>query len=439
MLSNVDLLSNCERDFIKSAVSADKRVDHRTSNQSRNVRVSFGLDRGCCIASLGDTKVMVQVSAEIIVPKPGRPTEGELFVNLELSPMAAPHFEAGRLGDYGVEVSRLLERCIRDSQCIDLESLCVVSGEKVWALRVDAQVLNHQGNIVECAGIATIGALMHFRRPDVTVIGTDVTVHNPRDREPVPLHLHHYPFLACYAFYDNGRTVLVDPTDLEERIAEGLLSIAANSHEEVCLLHQHGCTVRKDLVLLCSRLASVRAKTLATMLKAEIAKDDEARMKNRRVGFAAALEVDEDEHLTTMLQPENIEIDDVIDNVEPEEAPKPLADKSVSAVKTPEVVSKAKVFLEGLGMAVIGKGGPSSWGVLEHSNRADKNVTKGSRKRGASLQAAEDGSDSSEEEEVLVLQPEDTSANTKAAQQMENAPAAAEGDTARGWYPKTPF
>lgn len=433
MLSNVDLLSNCERDFIKTAVSEDKRVDHRTSKESRNVRVSFGLDRGCCVASLGDTKVLVQVSAEIIVPKPGRPTEGELFVNLELSPMAAPHFEAGRLGDYGVEVARLLERCIRDSQCIDLESLCVVSGEKVWALRVDAQVLNHQGNIVECAGIATIGALMHFRRPDVTVIGTEVTIHNPRDREPVPLHLHHYPFLVCFAFYDDGKTVLIDPTDLEERIAEGLLSIAANAHEEICLLHQHGCTVRRDLVLLCSRLASVRAKTLAEKIKAEIAKDEEGRMKNRRVGFAAALEVDEDEHLTTMLEPESIEIDDV-------ELQEPPAERTTAAIKTPEVVSKAKVFLEGLGTAVIGKGGPSRWGVLEHSDRAGKSAGKGSRKRrGPSLQVAEDGSDSSEEEEVIVLQPEDTNANTRTAQQMESTAEAAEGGSSRGWYPKTPF
>lgn len=397
------------------------------------MRVSFGLDRGCCVASLGDTKVLVQVSAEIIVPKPGRPTEGELFVNLELSPMAAPHFEAGRLGDYGVEVARLLERCIRDSQCIDLESLCVVSGEKVWALRVDAQVLNHQGNIVECAGIATIGALMHFRRPDVTVIGTEVTIHNPRDREPVPLHLHHYPFLVCFAFYDDGKTVLIDPTDLEERIAEGLLSIAANAHEEICLLHQHGCTVRRDLVLLCSRLASVRAKTLAAKIKAEIAKDEEGRMKNRRVGFAAALEVDEDEHLTTMLEPESIEIDDV-------ELQEPPAERTTAAIKTPEVVSKAKVFLEGLGTAVIGKGGPSRWGVLDHSDHAGKSAGKGSRKRrGPSLQVAEDGSDSSEEEEVIVLQPEDTNANTRTAQQMESTAEAAEGGSSRGWYPKTPF
>ena len=41
-------------------------------------------------------RVMAQVSCEVTEPKQTRPTEGILFVNVELSPMAAPHFEAGR-------------------------------------------------------------------------------------------------------------------------------------------------------------------------------------------------------------------------------------------------------------------------------------------------------------------------------------------------------
>ena len=41
---------------------------------------------------------MAQVSCEVTEPKQTRPTEGILFVNVELSPMAAPHFEAGRWG-----------------------------------------------------------------------------------------------------------------------------------------------------------------------------------------------------------------------------------------------------------------------------------------------------------------------------------------------------
>jgi exosome complex component RRP45 len=32
------------------------------------------------------------------------------------------------------------------------------------------------GNVVDCAALATISALLHFRRPEVTVSGNEVTV-----------------------------------------------------------------------------------------------------------------------------------------------------------------------------------------------------------------------------------------------------------------------
>lgn len=62
--------------------------------------------------------------------------------------MAAPHFEANRISDLGVQVNRILERAFKDSRCIDLESLCITAEEKVWSLRVDLNVLNHEGNII---------------------------------------------------------------------------------------------------------------------------------------------------------------------------------------------------------------------------------------------------------------------------------------------------
>jgi len=45
---------------------------------------------------------MAQVSCEITVAKETRPNDGILLLNVELSPMAAPHFEAGRRTDEAV-------------------------------------------------------------------------------------------------------------------------------------------------------------------------------------------------------------------------------------------------------------------------------------------------------------------------------------------------
>jgi len=120
--------------------------------------------------------VSAQCSAELVKPKDTRPNEGLLRINLELSPMAAQHFEPGKQSDYGVELNRLLERNVKQSQCLDLESLCIRAGEKVWQIRVDLNALNHDGNILDCANFALICALSHYRIPEVSVVGDQIQI-----------------------------------------------------------------------------------------------------------------------------------------------------------------------------------------------------------------------------------------------------------------------
>lgn len=48
--------------------------------------------------------------------------------------------------------------------------------EQVWSIRVDVHFLDDEGNMLDCASMAAITALRHFRRPDVTVVGEDVTI-----------------------------------------------------------------------------------------------------------------------------------------------------------------------------------------------------------------------------------------------------------------------
>lgn len=45
--------------------------------------------------------------------------------------MAAPNFESGRQSDLAVQLNRLLEKCLKDSKAVDLESLCIKMNEKV--------------------------------------------------------------------------------------------------------------------------------------------------------------------------------------------------------------------------------------------------------------------------------------------------------------------
>ena len=50
-----------------------------------------------------------------------------------------------------------------------MESLCVVSEEKVWCIRLDLRVLNHDGNATDACSVAGLAALCHYKRPDVSL------------------------------------------------------------------------------------------------------------------------------------------------------------------------------------------------------------------------------------------------------------------------------
>lgn len=283
-------LSNCEREFIKKAVAGKRRIDGRQAYDYRKIKITFGVDRGCCQVELGDTRVMAQVSCQVVEPKQARPSDGTLFINVELSPMACPSFEPGRLSDFGVEINRLLERCLKESRCLDTESLCIVSGERVWEVRVDVHVLNHDGNLVDSCSIAAIAAMAHFRRPDITVSGNEITIHPPEERDPVPLSIHHMPICVSFAFYEQGKYLLVDPGDREEKVMDGRMVIGMNKHREICTLQITGqMLLMKEQVLRCSNIAVVKVAEITELIHKALENDRTERSKGGKFGFAESL------------------------------------------------------------------------------------------------------------------------------------------------------
>ncbi len=84
--------------------------------------------------------------------------------------MASQEFESGRPGESAVEVSRIIERSLRDSMALDIESLVILSGLKVWHVKCDVHVLDHDGNLMDACSLAALAALTVFRRPDVSIV-----------------------------------------------------------------------------------------------------------------------------------------------------------------------------------------------------------------------------------------------------------------------------
>ncbi|XP_066240701.1 exosome complex component RRP45 isoform X2 [Saccopteryx leptura] len=399
-------LSNCERRFLLRAIEEKKRLDGRQTYDYRNIKISFGTDYGCCIVELGKTRVLGQVSCELVSPKLNRATEGILFFNLELSQMAAPAFEPGRQSDLLVKLNRLLERCLRNSKCIDTESLCVVAGEKVWQIRVDLHLLNHDGNIIDAASIAAIVALCHFRRPDVSVQGEEVTLYTPEERDPVPLSVHHVPVCVSFAFFQQGTFLLVDPSEREERVMDGLLVIAVNKHREICTIQSSGgIMLLKEQVLRCSKIAGVKAAEITELIQKALENDRKVRKEGGKFGFAESIA---NQRITTFKMEEA-----PVDTSDVEEK----AEEIIAETEPPpEVVSKPLLWSPGT--AQIG-GVENSWGDPEESEQEEEDT--GSDEAvlldGAEVDTAPEASNSgsqdtpivlsdSEEEEMIILEPD---------------------------------
>ncbi|XP_047434595.1 exosome complex component RRP45 [Mugil cephalus] len=399
-------LSNCERDFLLKAIEEKKRLDGRQTYDYRRIKISFGTDYGCCFVDLGKTRVMAQVSCELVAPKENRPNEGIMFFNIELSPLASPGFEQGRQSELSVKLNRQLERCLRNSKCIDTESLCVVSGEKVWQIRVDVHMLNNDGNLMDASSIAAITALSHFKRPDVAIQGEEVTLYSPEERDPIPLSIYHMPISVSFSFFQQGTYLLVDPCEREERVMDGLLMIAMNKHREICSIQSSGgIMLLKEQVMRCSKIASVKVSEITELINQALMNDKKARKEGSRCGFAESMP---QERITALkIEETPVEMADVTekasDIVQKSEAP-------------PQTVPSPLLPAPGVGQ--VGQGLQNSWGLEEEDDddeEEEENEDSGEEKetqmedemqekkeiRGDVVELSD-----SEEEEVVILNPE---------------------------------
>ncbi|GFY94309.1 3'-5'-exoribonuclease family protein [Actinidia rufa] len=181
-LANTWWMTVNEKKFIETTLLSDLRIDGRRPFDYRRLTIKFGRDDGSSEVQLGQTHVMAFVTSQLVQPYRDRPNEGTVSIYIEFSPMADPSFEAGRPGESAVELGRIIDRGLRESRAVDMESLCVIAGKLVWAIRIDLHILDNAGNLVDAANIAALTALSTFRRPECTLGGEDgqeVIIHPP--------------------------------------------------------------------------------------------------------------------------------------------------------------------------------------------------------------------------------------------------------------------
>lgn len=242
-----------EKNYVFEALKNGVRLNGRKLDEMREPIISISKSEyGFVEVELGNTRLSVRVSCSIIKPYEDRPFEGVFTINTEISSMASPTFENGKSTDDEVLISRLIEKAIRRSNALDLESLCIIAGEKVWHITADINFLNHDGGFIDASCLGVMTALQHFKKPDVSIKGTEIIVYDYLERQPVPLSVLHVPICVTFSFFNpldkvenikgdlNQEISVIDADLTEEAVRDGSLVITINKNRELIQVSKNG-------------------------------------------------------------------------------------------------------------------------------------------------------------------------------------------------------
>jgi exosome complex component RRP42 len=261
-------VARLEQKTVADLISKGKRVDDRGPLDYRPTTITLGIiekANGSAQVYLGKTKVVAGVKIETGTPFEDTPDEGVLTVNAEFVPLASPTFEAGPPDENSIELARVVDRGIRESKAIDLKKLCISSGKKVFMVFVDIYILDHDGNLIDAAAMAALGALVNAKMHEF-----DVKDGEPRYKDKImPLPLKNYPVSITSAKI-NG-TIVLDPCLEEEQVTSCRLTVTTDKDDNICAMQKGGLgsltadEIRKIASTSINKARDLRAKILTNV------------------------------------------------------------------------------------------------------------------------------------------------------------------------------
>ena len=168
------------------------RIDGRSQWEGRNLVVEHSIlprAEGSARVRMGDTIVLAGVKFQIMQPYPDRPNQGGLMCSADVRPIAGRNWEAGPPSPEAIELGRVVDRGIRESGCIDVDSLCIIPGEKAWQVILDLFAVSDDGNLFDAFALAGIAALRNATVPaERFEVGEDYAL--PVSKTPIMCSYH---------------------------------------------------------------------------------------------------------------------------------------------------------------------------------------------------------------------------------------------------------
>jgi len=216
------VVETIKRNRMVEMLAQGKRLDGRGLSDIRPLEIKTGVipkANGSAMVTLGNSQVLAGVKIDKGIPFPDTPDKGLLIVGAELLPMAAAYLEAGPPDENAIELARVVDRGVRESEMIDVGSLVIKAGKWVYSVFCDVNIMNVDGNLFDATSYAVVSALLTAKMPKFVLDG-DV-VKDTGERLPLPVHK--IPISITIANI-NG-TLVADPTAEEEAIMDARITL----------------------------------------------------------------------------------------------------------------------------------------------------------------------------------------------------------------------
>jgi len=217
------------------ALSREKRLDGRNFDSYRDLEIEIGIiDKasGSARVKLGNTEVIAGIKVETGEPFEGLENKGALIMSAEVLPTASAHIEPGPPDEEAIELSRVVDRGVRESKMLDLDKLSLIPGKIVYTIFVDCSIINSDGNLLDATSYAVVAALLTCKLP-VFIVQDDKVV-DTGDIMPPPITTIPISVTAVRI----GDSVLLDPAMEEEACMDARLTITTQSDGDFVALQK---------------------------------------------------------------------------------------------------------------------------------------------------------------------------------------------------------
>lgn len=235
---NSAILDQLRTEKIYDLLKQGKRLDGRAFDEQRPITIETGVipkANGSARVKLGNTEVITGVKVQPDKPFPDLGDKGILICTAEILPLADPEVEPGPPTEEVIELARVVDRGIRETEMIDLHQLVLVENKSVVGIFIDSSVIDSAGNLFDACSYASVAAVLSCTIPkyeikdDAPAVVEGVTSKPPVKTLPVSVTMARI-----------GDYILVDPSKEEEACMDARITITTNSAGNICALQKGG-------------------------------------------------------------------------------------------------------------------------------------------------------------------------------------------------------